>query len=209
MSSNIVLHPILNHFLASFKERPCVPSGLLAGNMDRFSIGASLTLKGGYIVCTAAIKFAVSDFIHCTGPGGGLIAGKQVELEAPDITLVSDESDPVQVVALENLSLKATDMKIQNVVFYLLNDANLSMNASIFSRVKNVRVVRLKMDNQTPIQEVVAYWKDSDALAAFMNHQAPSPQQEDRLPETMEMFLERLSWEREAVKKIGLRSILA
>lgn len=196
----ISFHPALDHFLARFNERDYQPSGKKVGNMDGFSVGEEVVLEGAYWVCAQTTKFVASRLIHCKGPGGGLIAGNKVQLEAPEITLEGDEKDPVQIVAIESLSVKATNLKMINVVFYLFDGTKIAFDAKE-CEVRNVRAVQIVMHNQTvQTGDVVPLNNKKDFQDFVKGVENPSSE--------VEAFLERLSWEKEAASKIGLRSIL-
>lgn len=79
-----------------------------------------------------------------------------------------DEEEAIQLVGIEGIVIHATDLKIKNVVFYLFANANFTMNAKTFSEVKNVRIVRLKLEGSSLFEEEVANWPDINALRSFM-----------------------------------------
>lgn len=166
------LHPVLNYFYETFiTNHTPEPSGMLIrDNMDEFTVGKQLNLKGAYWVCAKKIKFAVAESINITGPGGSLLAGKEIELEGPEINLMGSEEDPVQIVALENISIKANDLKIKNVVFFLFNGATLSIVTPKQPEIENVRVVRLTLVDQELDAKDVAFWNNT---AAFMGSNVP------------------------------------
>jgi hypothetical protein len=143
----------------------------------------------------------ITKSIQAIGPGGDLIAGSEVKLQAREITLAGDEKESIQLVALKNLSIKAHDLKIQNVTVYLLDGASFSIDVANFSNIENVRISQVRMEGQSLIKEEIAYWKTREDLTSFMNRQ-------DFL-ETREELLERLTWDRISTRKVGLRSILA
>ncbi len=137
---------------------------------DELTIGKKVDLTGAFIVCASAIKWHVEECIHFKGLAGGLMAGRSIELESPDINLIGSENDPLEIVALESLKLKSTDLKIQNVIFYLLDGAHFSLKDSTLSKLENVRVVQLTTYDigQTFSVKEVANWKDEKALVAFI-----------------------------------------
>ena len=165
-------HPIIDHFHATFMEKKgYTRAGMRARNMDEFSVGQKINFIGAFLVCASAIKLQVKECIHFTGLGGGLMAGTRIELESPDILLFGTENDPIQIVVTENLTLKSTDLKIQNVIFYLLDGAHFSLKDSTIAKLENVRVVQLTTYDidQTFAEKEVANWKDEKALIAFIN----------------------------------------
>ncbi len=177
MNQIIQLHPVLNHFLSCFKPKNIKPSSFFFDefeiiNMEKF------TLAGSYFVCAAKTILVAGEFIHCKGPGGALIGGTNVELEAPEIILEGSPNEPIQLVAIESFSVKATDLKMQNVIFYLFENAGITINTQIFSKVKNVCIIRLSLDDKNLIQEEIEYWKDEQALDTFMNRQKISSERD-------------------------------
>ena len=99
------------------------------------------------------------------------MAGTRIELESPDILLFGNENDPIKIVATENLTLKSTDLKIQNVIFYLLDGAHFSLKDCTIAKFENVRLIQLTTCNidQTFTQQEVVNWKNEKDLIAFIN----------------------------------------
>ncbi len=176
MNQSIELHPVLNHFLSCFKPKNIKPSPFFIYESEIINT-EKFILAGSYFVCAAKTILVAGELIHCKGPGGALIEGTNVELEAPEIILEGSLNDPIQLVAIENLSVRATDLKMQNVIFYLFENAGLTINTLIFSKVKNVSIIRLSLDDKNLIQEQLEYWKDEQALETFMNRQKISSEE--------------------------------
>jgi hypothetical protein len=167
MSSAISFHPAIDYFFSLFTARDPKPSGSRVGNMDQFTIAESVRLIGAYYVCAERLNMAVSKFITISGPGGGLVAADKVNLEAPEIDLNGSPEQPIRIVAISDLNIKAQDLKICNVVLYLFGDAHFSISAKRYSRFENLLIVRIKSVDGQIQGDLLANLKDFDSYKDF------------------------------------------
>lgn len=164
-------HPLIDHFHATFIEKKGYARAGIRARIIKISSKQRVELIGAFIVGASAIKLHAEKCIHFKSLGGGLMAGTRIELESPDINLCGSKEDPIEILALEFLSLKSTDLKIQNVIFYLLDGAHFSLKDSTISNLENVRVVQLTTHDigQTFTAIEIVNWKDENDFIAFRN----------------------------------------
>jgi hypothetical protein len=162
-----VLHPVLNGYLNHFKAEHPKATGTIVHSGDQFLKDEHFSLKGGYFVCGSTLHYTLKSSIHCSGPGGALMGAKRIHLEGPEILLQGEQKHYVQLLAVENLKIKAQNLNIQNVVFCLFYDAKLILEASETLKINNVWVYSLTTNLRATL---VHHWKDEqDYLSKIQN----------------------------------------
>jgi len=160
------LHPMLQGYLNHFKNEHPQASGTVLLSGDKFVHDEHFTLKGEYFVSASTLHCAVKESLHCTGPGGALISAKRVHLEGAEMVLKGCPQDYVLIMALQDLKIKATNLKIQNVALCLFYGAQLSINVTNFSEVNNVWVYNLNTNLKATL---LHHWKDEKAIRKFIS----------------------------------------
>ena len=166
MSSRVAIHPVLDYFLDEFRSKHPQASGTRAGESDRFSITGSFQMQGGYFVTGTIINFPAKEHIRCIGPGGGLLAGRTVHLSSPEIELAGSLDEPIEVVAIDDLVLHATALKLKNVSLYLFDNANFSFQCSS-SEVENVRLFKMSLEGESLTIAPLQHWENPEQFMEF------------------------------------------
>ena len=167
MSLLATIHPVLNKFYSDFRSAHPGASGTRAGNSDDFTVGDYRSV-GSYFVTGTIINFTVKNRVQCIGPGGGLLAGRIVVLDGPEIELVGSLEEPIEVVALEQLTIHATTFKISNVSLYLFGNAPFSIQAAGYSVFENVSVFRVDIVDEVVTKTLVCRWQNMDDFIDFI-----------------------------------------
>ncbi len=166
MSSSRAIHPVLDYFLDEFRSKHPQASGTRAGESDQFSITNRFRMKGGYFVTGTIINFPAKEHIWCIGPGGGLLAGRTVHLSSAEIVLAGSLDEPIEVVAIDDLVIHATALKLKNVSFYLFDNTNFSFQCSS-SEVENVRLFKMSLEGGSLSIAPLRNWENPEQFMEF------------------------------------------
>ncbi len=167
MSLLAAIHPVLNRFYSDFTSEHPGASGKRTGDSNDFTVG-NFQMVGSYFVSGTTINFTVEKKVQCIGPGGGLLAGRIVVLDGPEIELVGSLEEPIEVVAVDKLTIHAETLKIRNVSLYLFDNAGFSIQAACYSVFENVSLFRVDMVDEVVTKTLVCHWQQKDDFTDFI-----------------------------------------
>lgn len=129
----VKLSPMLQLRLDEYKDRRTEPSGFLVGNMDKLNFTNEVNLVGGYLVCAQKIMLKLKDHFTAIGPGGGLVGGSSIYIDAPKITLKGHALDPIIICAEDILSLNGENGHFEYVAFVIYRSTRIILDINQLS----------------------------------------------------------------------------
>jgi hypothetical protein len=199
MSASLALSPVLCRTYNEFRlNRNVQPSGWLVGNMDKLNIHQSLELNGAYFVCAQRVMLFLAQNFLASGPGGGLIGGSSVTINAENIECVGEPGDPIQICAEDVLSLKAANkLTLRNVCLLTLPDTRIILGWKDDNyELVNLTILEMDKKNGDIVQRIkITSGQQFDQYLADKKKRA-------------EDFILYQELQMEAVRKSGLKSIL-
>lgn len=139
---SIILHPLVEERVNEFRSQGTGIHGVTAEELVEDVVYDHFNMQHCFFAVAAKIRVLVDDKFLLGKQTGVLIGGNDVEIASGELIVQGDKRSPVQIIAINSLTITAPHISASDVSIYVLPDTMLKVDPGLLDgcRVKLIVV---------------------------------------------------------------------